>query len=394
MAAFERVIVIVLDGVGVGELPDAASYHDTGSNTLRNLAQQTGGLHLEKLRSLGLGNLTRMTGVPPEKYPMGAYGKMMEKSKGKDSISGHWELFGIVLDRPFPTYPDGFPEEIIQEFERMTGRKTIGNYPASGTEIIARLGEKHMETGDLIVYTSADSVFQVAAHEDIVPPEILNEYCSKAREMLTGKHAVGRVISRPFVGKPGDFERTVRRRDFSIQPPEDTVLDLLLAGGHSVVGIGKVDDLFGGRGFTKCRHLGENEAIMSALDDEMNSLDAGLILSNLIDFDTKWGHRNDIEGFKRGLERFDLWLANAAEKARDSDAIMITADHGCDPTTSSTDHSREHVPLLVFGDRVRSGVSLGVRESFSDLGATISDVFGISGTGNGKSFLRDISDAN
>lgn len=388
--SISRVLVILLDGVGVGELPDAGDYGDKGSNTLGNLAQAVGGLKLPHLELMGLGNIIPLKGVPPQDSPQANYGKLSERAPGKDSTSGHWELMGLTLKRPFPTYPNGFPPQLIKKFEAMIGRKVLGNYPASGTQIIKDLGEEHQRSGRPIVYTSADSVFQIAAHEEVIPPEELYQICSQAREVLSGRDGVGRVIARPFLGQPGSYWRTERRKDFSLPPPGNTVLDLLKVNGYPVVGIGKIPDLFAGKGLTQTVKAKNNPENMAKILETCGRVERGLIFTNLVDFDMLWGHRNDPRGFVQGLEEFDGWLPNLLETLTPSDLLLITADHGCDPTTPSTDHSREWVPVLAWGKGIRSGVNLGRRESFADLGATISQALGIRGTGEGKSFLREI----
>jgi phosphopentomutase len=390
MSDVDRVAVVILDGVGVGALPDAADFGDEGSNSVGNTSRAVGGLALPHMGQLGLGNLTDIVGVPPVSDTLGAYGRLSEKSSGKDSTVGHWELTGVVSPRPLPTYPDGFPQELIEEYERLIGRKTLGNKAISGTVIIDELGEEHMRTGSPIVYTSADSVFQVAAHEEIIPLDELYRICLIAREMLIGEHAVGRVIARPFLGQPGSFKRTQNRRDFSLVPPEPTLLDRLVAAGHEVVGVGKVDDLFAKRGLTVCHHTVDN---MVASEEVIRLLQAGgkgLILANLIEFDMLFGHRNNVEGYAAALEAFDSQLPAIMEAMRPGDVLCIVADHGNDPTTASTDHSREYVPLLVYGERVKAGVNLGTRESFADVGATIADLLNVGPLPNGISFAREI----
>lgn len=388
--SISRVLVILLDGVGVGELPDAGDYGDKGSNTLGNLAQAVGGLKLPHLELMGLGNIITLKGVPPQGSPQANYGKLSERAPGKDSTSGHWELMGLTLKRPFPTYPNGFPPQLIRKFEAMIGRKVLGNYPASGTQIIQDLGEEHQKSGWPIVYTSADSVFQIAAHEEVIPPEELYQICFQAREILSGEDGVGRVIARPFLGQPGSYWRTERRKDFSLPPPGNTVLDLLKVNGYPVVGIGKIPDLFAGKGFTQTVKAKNNPENMAKILETCGRVERGLIFTNLVDFDMLWGHRNDPQGFAQGLEEFDGWLPNLLETLTPSDLLLITADHGCDPTTPSTDHSREYVPVLAWGKGIRFGVNLGIRETFADLGAAISQALGIRGTGEGRSFLREI----
>jgi phosphopentomutase len=386
----KRVILIILDACGIGELPDAHLYGDEGSNTIVNTAKAVGGLKLPNLEKLGLGSIESIPGVSSGRESLGNYGKMAELSAGKDSTSGHWEIMGLVLEKPFPVYPDGFPPEIIGPFEKAIGSKILGNKPASGTEIIKDLGEEHTRTGRPIVYTSADSVFQIAAHEEIVPVDKLYEICVKARKILTGEHGVARVIARPFVGKPGSFKRTERRKDFSLPPPEETVLDMLKKNGVPVIGIGKIEDLFAGRGLTESTHTKSNSDGMDKLVGAMKKFERGLLFINLIDFDMLWGHRNDPQAFATGLGDFDRRLPEVLNLLGPEDLLVITADHGCDPTTPSTDHSREYVPLLVYGKSIRNNVNLGIRMSFSDVGKTVADIFGVPGTGNGTSFLREM----
>ncbi|HEX7401706.1 MAG TPA: phosphopentomutase, partial [candidate division Zixibacteria bacterium] len=385
-----RIILIVLDSCGVGELPDAKLYGDEGSNTLVNTAKAVGGLKLPHLQKLGLGNIVPILEVNPNPKAQASFGKMAEVSPGKDSTTGHWEMMGLILQKPFPVYPQGFPKEIIEQFEKSIGRKSLGNKPASGTEIIQELGEEHVSTGRPIVYTSADSVFQIAAHEEVIPVVELYRICEIARKIMTGEHGVARVIARPFMGKPGSFKRTERRRDFSLPPPSKMVLDLLHENNIPVIGIGKIEDLFVGRGMSTSIHTGNNSDGMDKLEESIKIFKRGLIFINLVDFDMLWGHRNDASGFATGLEDFDRRLPETLDQLTEEDILIITADHGCDPTTASTDHSREYVPLVVYGKSLKSNVNLGVRESFSDLGATVAEIFQIEGTGNGKSFLKDI----
>ncbi len=386
-----RVIVIVLDGVGAGEAPDAAKYGDVGSNSLSNTARAVGGLSLPHMAQLGFGYITPMEGVPRAPNPSGAYGKMQPKSAGKDTISGHWEMMDIHLQEPLPTYPDGFPPEVIEEFEHRTGRGVLGNKPASGTVIIQELGAEHMRTGKLIVYTSADSVFQIAAHEQVVPIDELYHICEIARQMLRGKHAVGRVIARPFVGdKPGEFQRTERRRDYPLQPPGDTTLDQLVKAGKQVCSVGKIDDIFGHRGITRSKHTLNNHDSILALIDFLEDDFEGLLFANLIEFDMIYGHRNDPQGYAEALKKVDDSLPAILSKMKAGDLGMFVADHGVDPTTPSTDHSREYAPLLVFGKSMRKGVDLGTRQTFSDVGATISEVFSLGTPRYGESLLKQI----
>ena len=386
-----RVFVIVLDGVGVGEAPDAVEYGDAGSNSLGNTARVVGGLDLPNMGEIGLGNLTDILGVPPRKTTRGAYGKMQEASAGKDSINGHWELMGVVLDKPLPTYPNGFPPEVIDEFVRLTGRGVLGNIPASGTEIIKELGEEHLRTGKLIVYTSADSVFQIAANEELIPIEEQYRYCEIAREMLQGEHAVGRVIARPFVGKySASFKRTERRHDYPLKPVSETMMDRLIRYGHQVYATGKIDDLFGHRGISKTHHTVDNEESIQAGIDFLQEDFSGLLFSNLIEFDMTYGHRNDPRGYADKLVEFDRRIPQIRAAMRPMDIAMVVADHGVDPTTPSTDHSREYIPLLVFGEQVKDNVNLGVRSSFSDVAATIAEIFAVEPPQIGKSFLKEI----
>jgi phosphopentomutase len=390
MSAVKRVIIVVLDSMGVGELPDAAEYGDQGSNTLANMAKAVGGLSLPHMQELGLGNIIAIEGVPPCDEPLGAYGRMAEASAGKDTTTGHWEIAGIYSPRPLPTYPNGFPEELIEEYERRIGRKTLGNYPRSGTVIIQELGEEHMRTGYPIVYTSADSVFQVAAHEEVIPIEELYRICQIAREMLVGEHAVGRVIARPFIGEPGNFTRTERRKDFSILPPEPTLLDRLVAAGHSVMGVGKIEDIFAHRGLSQSVHSPNNMACVDQTLAYMKGSRSGLIFTNLVDFDMLWGHRNNPQGYASGLQDFDRRLPEIMDTMMAKDILFLTADHGNDPTTPSTDHSREYVPLLAYGNAVKPGVDLGTRGAFADLGATVAELLGIESLPFGISFAEEL----
>lgn len=386
----KRVILIILDACGIGQLPDAHPYNDEGSNTIVNTAKAVGGLRLPNLEELGLGNIDTIPGVSPNPSGLANFGKMAELSVGKDSSSGHWEIMGLITEKPHSVYPQGFPPEVIQPFERAISKKILGNKPASGTEIIKELGEEHVRTGKPIIYTSADSVFQIAAHEEIIPVDRLYQMCRTARNILVGEHAVVRVIARPFVGKPGSFKRTERRRDFSLPPPSETVLDILKRNHVPVIGLGKIDDLFAGKGLTHSIHSKNNSEGVDKLVGAMKEFREGLILINFVDFDMLWGHRNNPLAFAGGLEEFDRRLPEVMELLQEEDILILTADHGCDPTTPSTDHSREYVPLLVCGESIAKGKNLGVRESFADVGATVAEIFGIKGTGNGKSFLEEI----
>jgi phosphopentomutase len=385
-----KVVLVILDGVGIGALPDAGRYGDEGSNTLGNLARAVGGLNLPNLTRAGLGNIAPLEGVPSRAQPLADFGKMAEASPGKDSTSGHWEIAGLILEKPFPTYPDGFPPEVIEPFEKAVGREILGNKAASGTEIIKELGDEHVRTGKPIVYTSADSVFQIAAHTDVIPLEELYRISKIAREQLTGKHAVGRVIARPFEGPSGAYVRTPDRKDFSLCPPGPTLLDMLKDKGLKTISVGKVDHLFAKRGFTDTIHTRSNSEGIAQIIDQAASDVVGLVFANLVDFDMLWGHRNNTEGFRQGLEQFDKALPSIMEPLKGDDILVITADHGNDPTTPSTDHSREYVPLLVYGKNLWHGVDLGVRSTFADLGATIGEVFGVK-TEHGTSFLGEIS---
>jgi phosphopentomutase len=385
----DRVILIVLDSVGVGELPDAGAYGDEGSNTVGNIAR-VAPLRVPGLRSLGLDRIVEI-GALSAAEPLGAYGRMAERSPGKDSVTGHWELAGLVLDRPFPTFPNGYPPEVIAEFEHRIGRGTLANTVASGTTIIEQLGDEHVKTGKPIVYTSADSVFQIAAHEDVVPVEELYRWCEIAYDIVGKGMGVGRVIARPFEGKSGSFKRTSNRRDYALTPFAPTLLDRLKDADLPVVAIGKIEDLFAGRGITQAVHTASDDEGMDEIAVAMEKTDRGLIFANLVDFDTQFGHRNLAREYAENLERFDLRLVHLLPNLCENDLLIVTADHGNDPTTPGTDHSREYVPLMVTGAHVRKGVDLGTRETFADLGQTIADLFGVK-LPNGTSFLTDILD--
>ena len=389
---FTRAIVIVMDSVGIGELPDAAAYGDEGSNTVGNIAKQIP-LQVPTLRSLGLDRLVRLNSQTKQSdhaVTIGAFGRMAEASAGKDSVTGHWEMMGIVLDKAFPTFPHGFSRDIIDAFARETGRGVLGNKAASGTAIIDELGPEHMRTGALIVYTSADSVFQIAAHEDIVPVPELYRACEIAYRLVGEGLGVGRVIARPFVGAPGTFKRTSNRRDYALPPPGETLLDRVKAAKLPVVAIGKIEDLFAGRGMTKATHTRSDADGMDEVEREMRQVDRGFIFTNLVDFDTQYGHRNDVAGYARNLEQFDARLADILPNLRDGDLLIVTADHGNDPTTPSTDHAREYVPLLAVGPRVRANTDLGTRRTFADLGQTLAELFGVAPLAHGVSFLEDL----
>lgn len=386
----ERMIIVVLDGVGAGELPDAAEYGDTGGDTLVHVAEAVGGLRLPNLGGLGIGLIRPIKGVPLIESPLGSFGRMLEASPGKDSVTGHWEMMGVILDRPFPTYPNGFPPEVMQPFEAAIGTKTLGNYPASGTEIIKQLGGEHMRTGYPIVYTSADSVFQIAVHEAVIPISRLYEICEIARAQLTGEHAVGRVIARPFEGAPGCFRRTERRKDFPLTPPR-TVLDTLVESGRKVHAIGKISEFFNGRGITTWDPTTNNADHTAALTEAAKSNKNDLIFANLEDFDMLYGHRNDPQGFADALETFDADLPPILESLGPTDMIVFTNDHGNDPTTPSTDHSREHAFLLVYAPGLKRCINLGTRTTFADLGATVLDAFDVRADGiPGTSFLPQL----
>ena len=382
-----RVVVIVLDSVGIGEAPDASTFGDVGSHTLGNIARVVNGLNLPHLEQMGLANIAILQGLAPQFKPTAAYGKMAEVSPGKDTTTGHWELMGIQLRQPFPLYPNGFPPEVMSRYEAETGRGWLGNYPASGTVIIEELGEEHIKTGKTIVYTSGDSVFQIAAHEEVIPIEELYKICRIARKILRGKHEVSRVIARPFVGTSGHFERTANRHDFSVKPPEPTVLDNIKEAGLMVYAVGKINDIFDGQGITDFVYTQHN---MDGVDKTIAAMreqkKRGIIFTNLVDFDAKFGHRNNPQGYANALEEFDQRLPEIVDALNDDDMLVITADHGNDPTTPSTDHSREYVPVLVVGKSIRPGVNIGVRSTFADLAATIADILEVKALSQGVSF--------
>ena len=383
---FARAIVIVLDSVGIGELPDAHLYEDQGSNTLGNVAAAVP-LAIPNLAAMGLSQLVTLKNVPAAARPTAAYGRLAERSAGKDSVTGHWELMGVVLERPFPTFPQGFPGELIEQFESRIGRPSIGNVVASGTAIIDELGPLHMESGYPIVYTSADSVFQIAAHEGIVPVAQLYKWCNIAYDLVVKGLGLGRVIARPFIGLPGSFQRTPNRHDYAMPPTAETLLDRLLAAGHHVSAVGKVSDLFAGRGISVSHPTSSDREGVDRVEQLMTTQARGLIFANLVDFDTVYGHRNDPAGYAANLESFDARLPGIIGKLRDDDLLVITADHGNDPTTPSTDHSREHVPVLLYGGKVKAGADLGTRETFADLGQTLAEIFGVGPLANGTSFM-------
>ena len=383
-----RAAIIVLDGLGIGPAPDTDAYGDGGSDTLGNVARAVGGLHLPNLEALGLGCCATIPGIAATDAPRAAYGICQPKSAGKDSTTGHWEICGQLIERAFPTYPGGFPAEVIDEFARLTGRGVLANRAASGTAILDEFGAEHQRTGKWIVYTSADSVFQVAAHEDTVPLDELYHACELARAMLHGEHGVSRVIARPFTGEPGAWKRTPRRKDYSLAPPGPTLLDELAARGVPRIGVGKVDDLFAGRGITS-EHTATNADAYRLITDALETLPEGLIFANVIEFDQSWGHRNDVAGFHRGLEELDAALPGLLEPVRAGDIVIFTADHGNDPTTPSTDHAREVVPLLVTGPRIRPA-ALGRRRSFADIGQTVAEFLGAAPLAAGDSFLHEV----
>ena len=389
-------IIIILDSLGIGADPYAADYGDQNANTLLNIKKAVPHMKLPNLVSLGISSIEGLEDLsdgiqPPPDTVLGSFARLMSKSKGKDTTTGHWEIAGLVTKSPFPTYPSGFPDAIIAEFQKRTGRKVIGNYPASGTEIIKDLGEQHIRSGDLILYTSADSVFQIAAHEDIVPLPLLYEYCQIARELLQSPHGVARVIARPFIGEVGNFTRTANRHDYSLAPPAPTMLDYITKSSQPVIGIGKIHDIFVGAGITdsistKCNMDGVDKLIAA-----MKTTANGLIFANLVDFDSLYGHRNDPEGYANALMEFDSRLPEILDALGENDILYITADHGCDPTTEGTDHTREYVPLIVCGKRLRSGVDLGTREGFGHIAATVLDSLGVDGDVDGESFLNELT---
>ncbi|MGB4373692.1 MAG: phosphopentomutase, partial [Halanaerobiales bacterium] len=390
MKKINRVILIVLDSVGIGALPDAGKYGDSGANTLVHIGEAIGGLKLPNMEELGLGKIEEIPGIDGGLAARGSYGKMAEASPGKDTTTGHWELAGIILDRPFPTYPEGFPAEVIEEFKKAIGRDILGNKPASGTAIIDELGGEHMATGKPIVYTSADSVFQIAVHEEIIPVGELYDICQKARELLQGEHAVGRVIARPFIGSPGNFKRTENRADFSLEPTGITMLDRIIAGGQSVYAVGKISAIFADKGISRSWHTVDNMETVDAALEALEELEEGLLFVNLVEFDMVHGHRRNVEGYTRALEDFDERIPEILASLGRDDLLVITADHGCDPTYKGTDHTREYVPLLIYGDRVKEDHNLGIRETFADLAATITELLEVEPVLFGQSFAGEI----
>ena len=387
MSTYDRIVCIVLDSVGIGALPDAASFGDEGANTLANIAAFNNGLNMPNFGRLGLGNIVPIEGLPPVKKTLATIGKMAEVSAGKDTTTGHWELMGIHTTQPFKTYPDGFPHRLVTRLSARIGRGVIGNKPASGTAIIEELGQRHMETGDIIVYTSADSVLQIAAHEQVVPLDELYAICEVARELtLEPEHMVVRVIARPFIGTPGKFTRTANRRDYSIKPPEPTVLNYLKDGGYDVIALGKITDIYDGEGITHTVKTKDNMDGVDQLIDTLKQSFRGLAFLNMVDFDSKYGHRRDPQGYAQALEEADQRLPELIELLRPNDLLIITADHGNDPTHTGTDHTREYVPLLVYSPSLTRSTSLGIRKSFADVGATIAHNFGVYSP-RGESFL-------
>lgn len=385
----KRVFLIVLDSYGVGEMPDAEKFGDKGCNTLRSIIKSKE-YHTPNLEKLGLFHIDQALGEKKETSPLGTYGRMAECSNGKDTTIGHWEIAGIISENPLPTYPDGFPEEILEKFKKATGRGVLCNKPYSGTDVIRDYGEQHVKSGDLIVYTSADSVFQVAAHEDVVPIKTLYQYCEAAREILTGEHGVGRVIARPFVGVASDYKRTANRHDFSLLPPRDTMLDILKDAGYGTYGIGKIYDIFAGKGVFHTQRIKDNVDGMEKTIAMLNADFTGICFVNLVDFDMLYGHRNDVDGYARAAAVFDKQLEEFMSKMKSDDILMITADHGCDPGFPGTDHTREYTPFLAYGKDIRENVNLGTRKTFSDIAATILDIFEIKDKTDGTSFKEQM----
>lgn len=386
-----RVIWMVIDSVGIGELPDSEKFGDKNVNTLGNIVKEYSDIKIPNMRKLGIGNIDEADFIESEKSPIGAFGKCAELSQGKDTTTGHWEMTGVLVETPFKTFENGFPKEIIDEFESRTGRKVVGNKPASGTAILDEFGEHQINTGDVIVYTSADSVFQIAANEEIIPLEELYKMCEIAREIMMGDNAVARVIARPFIGKKaGEFTRTSNRRDYSLNPFEPTVLDNIKESNLDVIGVGKIEDIFNGQGITEAIHTKDN---MHGVDETINYIkkdNDGLIFTNLVDFDSKFGHRRNVEGYKEALEEFDARIPEIIDAMKDDDILIINADHGNDPTYKGTDHTREYIPVLVYGKNIKENVNLGIRESFADIGATVADLLNVKMPKHGNSFKKDI----
>ena len=385
-----RVIWMVIDSVGIGALPDSQKFGDVNVDTLGNIVRSCKGIKIPNMIKLGLANIEGVDSLENIESPIGCYGRCSEVSKGKDTTTGHWEMTGVLVETPFKTFENGFPKDIIEEFERRSNRKVIGNKPASGTAILDELGEQHMNTGEVIVYTSADSVFQIAAHEEIVSLDELYKMCEIAREIMMGDNAVARIIARPFIGKPGAFERTSNRRDYSLSPFEDTVLDNIKKSNLDVIGIGKIEDIFNKQGITEAIHTHDN---MDGVDQTINYMKKetkGLIFTNLVDFDSKYGHRRDVEGYKNALEEFDARIPEILENMNDDDVLIINSDHGNDPTYKGTDHTREYIPVLVYGKNLKSGLNLGTRNSFADIGATVADILNVEMPKHGQSFKKEI----
>ncbi|MCM8711058.1 phosphopentomutase [Clostridium sp. SYSU_GA19001] len=385
-----RVILIVLDSVGIGELPDADKFGDKGSDTLGNISKAVGGLRLPNMERLGLGNIDGIKNIVKFDNPKGTFGKCSEMSVGKDTITGHWEIAGVILKRPLNTYSEGFPKDIIEEFENKIGRKVLGNKVASGTEIIKELGDEHVKTGYPIVYTSADSVFQIAAHEEVIPLEELYSMCKIAREMLVGDRIVGRVIARPFVGKNGAYSRTSNRKDYALDPFNKTMLDYIKETGNNVMAVGKIEDIYNGKGITDAVHIKNNMEGVDKTIEYMKTNKSGLIFTNLVDFDMIYGHRNDYKGYAKALQDFDNRLPEIIHLMSKEDVLILTADHGCDPTTESTDHSREYVPVVVYGEKIKAGVNIGTRKSFCDIGKTVLELLNVKNELYGQSFAKQI----
>lgn len=386
-----RIILIVLDSVGIGELPDAEKYGDKGSNTIGNISKFIGGLKLENMQNIGLGNIIGIENINKIENPTGAFGKCAELSVGKDTVTGHWEIAGVVLEKPLNTYPNGFSKDIIEEFQNKIGRKIIGNKVASGTEIIKELGEEHIKTGYPIVYTSADSVFQIAAHEEVISLEELYRMCKIAREMLVGDRIVGRVIARPFIGENGNFTRTSNRHDFALDPFDKTMLDYIKENRLNVMAVGKIEDIYNKKGITDAVHIKNNMDGVDKTLEYMREDKQGLIFTNLVDFDMIYGHRNNIQGYGKALQDFDDRIPEIISSMKEEDVLIITADHGCDPTTESTDHSREYIPILIYGKNIKSGVNIGVRECFCDIGKSILDLLNIENSLYGESFAKEVT---
>lgn len=386
-----RVIWMVIDSVGIGQLPDSEKFGDKNVNTLGNIVKEYNDIKIPNMRKLGIGNIDGVDFIESEKSPIGAFGKCSELSQGKDTTTGHWEMTGVLVETPFKTFENGFPKEIIDEFESKTGRKVVGNKPASGTAILDEFGEHQIKTGDVIVYTSADSVFQIAANEEIIPLEELYKMCEIAREIMMGDNAVARVIARPFIGKKtGEFTRTSNRRDYSLNPFEPTVLDNIKESNLDVIGVGKIEDIFNGQGITEAIHTKDN---MHGVDETINYIkkeNNGLIFTNLVDFDSKFGHRRNVEGYKEALEEFDARIPEIIDAMKDDDVLIINADHGNDPTYKGTDHTREYIPVLVYGKKIKENVNLGIRDSFADIGATVADLLNVKMPKHGTSFKKDI----